>query len=119
MLRGQGQDVFLMFVIELVSMVCCYQVRHVRLWILHIFSLQPRDSFLQSAFCTLALTLRGADSPRCASTYRSISAGVSVSRGAEAAPAREDCELNVDLSSAGCGSIEPHWQAEHRIHQSV
>ncbi|KAI9547540.1 hypothetical protein NQZ68_017093, partial [Dissostichus eleginoides] len=32
---------------------------------------------------------------------------------------RGDYELNVDLSSAGCGSKEKHWQAEHRIHQSL
>lgn len=44
---------------------------------------------------------------------------VSVSGRAEATRAREACELNVDLSSAGCGSEEPHWQAEHRIHPSV
>lgn len=32
---------------------------------------------------------------------------------------RRDGELNVDLSSADCGSEEPHWQAEHRIYRSV
>lgn len=37
----------------------------------------------------------------------------------EAERKREDYELNVDLSSAGCRSKEQHWQAEHRIHWSL
>ncbi|KAJ4938186.1 hypothetical protein JOQ06_002811 [Pogonophryne albipinna] len=44
---------------------------------------------------------------------------VSGRRRGEVERKRGDYELNVDLSSAGCGSKEQLWQAEHRIHQSL
>lgn len=53
---------------------------------------------LQAGFWVPALSLQGADSRRCSRTSSSRRAG--------------DWALNGDLSSAGCGSKEPLWQAE-------
>lgn len=67
-------------------------------------------------------TPRDADSHRCSRTYSNIfcpSVREEGRRRGEAERTRGDYELNVDLSSAGCRSKEQHWQAEHRIHQSL
>lgn len=93
----------------------CGGVRRVRL--------RPRDIFLQAGFWISLISSsdpRGgaADSLRRSRTYGNISLQCRRAGAAGAAGAEEDGELNVDLSSAGCGSKEPHWQAEHGIHQS-
>lgn len=63
---------------------------------------------------------RDVDSHQCSYTYSNILPKCH-GKGEEKQHTREreDYELNVDLSSAGCRSKEQHWQAEHRIHRSL
>lgn len=108
--------------------------RSPQLLLLHYFWLTPtwcfsaswrrrQHSIFLSVWCDRELTVRtprDVDSHRCSYTYSNI---LPECQGREEEKQcmreREDYELNVDLSSAGCRSKEQHWQAEHRIHRSL
>lgn len=101
-------------------------------WYGTIFGLHPHGIFLQAGNPLSILyfthfgvrgdsvpTPRDVDSHQCSWTYSNTLPRCQGGGEEKQKRKREDYELNVDLSSAGCRSKEQHWQAEHRIHQSL